>query len=77
MWKETRMQKGARMLKKTGKAFADPSAMMTQMREGSDFWVLPSLTILCCRTLLVITKHPEDGPSIAQMDNTKTTLIAF
>ena len=31
----------------TGKAFVDPSAMMTQMREDSDFWSLPSLTILC------------------------------
>ena len=31
--KETGMQKWARMLVKTGKAFVDPSAMMTQMRE--------------------------------------------
>ena len=44
--KETGMQKWARMLKKTGKAFADPSAIMTQMREDSDFWGLPPLTIL-------------------------------
>ena len=42
--KETGMQKWARMLKKTGKAFADPSAIMTQMREDSDFWSLPPLT---------------------------------
>ena len=35
--KETGMQKWARMLLKTGKAFVDPSAMMTQMREDSDF----------------------------------------
>ena len=39
------MQKWARMPMKTGKAFLDPSAMMTQMREGSDFWSLPPLMI--------------------------------
>ena len=38
---------------------------------------LPPLTILCWRTLLVITKHREDGPGIAQMDNTITRLITF
>ena len=54
------MQKWARTLVKTGKAFVDPSAMMTQMREDSDFWSLPPLTILYWRTHLVITKHPED-----------------
>ena len=26
---------------------------------------------------LVITKHPEDGPGIVQMDNTKIRLITF
>ena len=31
--KETEMQKWAQMLMKTGKAFADPSAMTKQMRE--------------------------------------------
>ena len=61
--------KVARMLMKTGKAFVDPSVMSTQMREGSDFWSLSPLTILCWRTLLVITKHPEDEPGIAEMDN--------
>ena len=71
------MQKWARMFMKTGKASADPSAITTQMREDSDFWSLPPLTIMCWQTLLVITKHPEDGPGIAQMDNTKTRLIAF
>ena len=60
--KETWMQKWARMLVKTGKAFVDPSAIMTQMRGDSDFWSLPSLTILCWQTLSVITKHPEGGP---------------
>ena len=59
------------------KAFVDPSTMMTQMREDSDFWSLPPLTILCWRTLLVITKHPEDEPGIAQMDNTTTILITL
>ena len=33
--------------------------------------------VSCWRTLLVITKHPEDGPGIAQMDNTTTRLITF
>ena len=36
--KETGMQKWARMLVETGKAYVDPSAMMAQMREDSDFW---------------------------------------
>ena len=35
--KETDMQKWAGMLVKTGKAFVEPSAMTTQMREDSDF----------------------------------------
>ena len=35
--------------------------MILQMREDSDFWSLPPLTILCWWTLFVITKHPEDG----------------
>ena len=47
------------MLVETGKAFVDPFAMMTQMREDSDF-CLPPLTILCWRTHLVITKHHKD-----------------
>ena len=34
LWKETGMQTWARMLVKTGKAFVDPSTMMTQMREN-------------------------------------------
>ena len=59
------------------KAFVDPSAMMTQMREDSNFWNLPPLTILCWRTLLAITKHPENGHGIAQMDNTTIRLITF
>ena len=77
LYKETGMQKWAGMLVETGKAFVDPSAMMTQMREDSDFWSWPPLTILCRQTLLVITKHPEDRPSIAQMDNTTARLITF
>ena len=55
--------------------FVYPSAMMTQTREDSDFWSLPPLTILIWRTLLVITKHPEDGHGIAQMNNTTAGLI--
>ena len=45
--KETGMQKWAGMRVETGKACVDPSAMMTQMKEDSDFWSLPLLTILC------------------------------
>ena len=61
----------------TGKAFVKPSAMMKQMREDSDFWSLPTLTILCWRTHLVITRHSEDRHGITQMDNTTTRLIIF
>ena len=52
-------------------------ACKIRIREDSDFWSLPPLTILCRRTLLVITKHPEDGPGIAQMDNTTARFIIF
>ena len=58
-------------------AFVDPSAMMTQMRQDSDFWSLPRLTTLCWRTHLVITKHLEDGHGTAQVDNTTIRLITF
>ena len=67
----------AGMLVETGKAFVDPSAMMTQMREDSDFWSLPPTMILCWPKRLVITMHPEDGHGIAQLFNTTTRLIAF
>ena len=75
--KETGMQKWARMLEETGKAFVGPSAMMTQMRGDSDFWSLPLLMVLCLRTLLVITKHPEGGHGIGQIDNTTARVIIF
>ena len=71
------MQKWAGMPVETGKAFVDPFAVMTQMRQVSDFWSLPPLTILCWRTLFAITKYPEDGPGIAQKDNTIARLITF
>ena len=71
------MQKWAGILVEIGKAFVDPSALMTQMRGDSDFWSLPPLMILCWRTHLVITRRPEDGHGIAQMDNTTTRLIKF
>ena len=71
------MQKWARMLVETGKAFVAPSAIITKNERGSDFWSLPPLTILSWRTLLVITKHPGDGPVLAQMDNTTARLIIF
>ena len=52
------MQKWAGMLVETGKAFVDPSAMMTQMREDSDFWNLPPLTCMPhtqeCRQIFVL-----------------------
>ena len=63
--KKTGMQKWAGMFVETGKAFVDPSAMMTQMREDSDFWSSLPLTILCWRAHLVITNHPEDGHGLA------------
>ena len=47
------------------------------MRLDSDLWSLPPLTILCWWTLLVVTKHSEDGPGIAQMDSTTTRMIKF
>ena len=47
----------------------------TQKKEDSDFWSLLPLTILSWRTFLVITKHPEDGPGIAQTDNATKSLI--
>ena len=43
--KETGMQKWARMFVETSKAFVDPSAMITQVREDSDFLSLPPLAI--------------------------------
>ena len=75
--KETGKQKWAGMLAETGKAFVDPSAMMIQMREDSDFWSLPLFNILCWQAFLVITKPREDGPGITQMDTTTTRLITF
>ena len=70
------MQKWAKMLEETGKAFVDPSAVTTQMREDPDFWSLPPSTILCWQTLLVITKHPGDGPG-REMENTTARFITF
>ena len=69
-------KKWAEMLVETGKVFV-ASGMMTQMREDSDFGSLPALTTVCWRTHLVITKHPDDGHGIAQMDKTTTRLITF
>ena len=77
LYNETGMQKWAWMLVETDKTFVDPSEMTIQMREDTDFWSLPALTILCWRTLLVITMHPEDGRGIAQMENTTARLIIF
>ena len=37
---------------------------------------LPPLTILCWRILLVITKHPGDGPG-REMENTTARFITF
>ena len=71
------MQKWAKMLVETGKAFVDPSAMTTQMREDSDFCSVSPLTILNWRILFVITKHLEDGPGVAQTDNITIRLITL
>ena len=64
------------MLVETGKAFMDPSAMMTN-EKGFRRLEFATFDILCWRTLLVITKHPEDGPGVALMDNTTARLITF
>ena len=71
------MQKWAAMLVETGKAFVDPSAMMTQMREDSDFWSLPALTILCWRTHLVITKHPEEPRTLSHPSSCMLVRLVF
>ena len=71
------MQTWAGMLVETGKAIVDPFATTTQMKVDSDFWTLPFLTSLCCRTFLVIIKHPEDGNGIAQMDNSNKQVDYF
>ena len=72
--KETGMQKLARMLVETGKAFVDPFEM-TQMREDLDFWSLPPSTILCWRTLFGHHKasrswtwHSPNGQHHGQID---------
>ena len=75
-WREGRREVWG-MLVETGKAFVDPSAKMTQMREDSDFLSLPPLTTLCRLTHFVITSQPEDGHGIALMVNTTTRLITF
>ena len=74
---ETGIQKWAGMFVETGKSFEEPSAMTTQMREDSDFLSLPPLTIFCWRPHLVIRKHQEDKPGIAQMDKTTIRSITF
>ena len=45
--------------------------------KGLRLLELSTFMILCWQTLLVITKHPEDGPGSAQMDNTTAMLIIF
>ena len=49
------------MVVKTGKAFVGSSAMMTQIREDSDFWSLPSFTNLCWWTFLGHHKTSRRG----------------
>ena len=46
LYKETGKQQSAGMLAETGKAFVDPSAMMTQMREDSDFRMFATINDL-------------------------------
>ena len=71
------MQKWARMLVETGKAFVNPSAMMTKNERGLRLLEFAILTILYWQTVLAITKHPEDGPGIAQINKPTTRLITF
>ena len=52
------MQKWAKMLMKTGKAFVDPLAMTTNERG------LIFLEFATLNDRLVITKHPDDGPCL-------------
>ena len=75
--KDTGMQKRVGMLVETGNAFLDHSEMTIQRKEDSDYCSLPSLFILCWQTLLVITKHREAAPAVAQMDNTTNRLVTF
>ena len=70
------MQKWARMLVKTGRVSADPSAMMTQMR-GHRLLEFATINDLVLAIVFVSTKHPEASPGIAQMDNITTKLITF
>ena len=51
----------AEMLVETGKAFVDPSAMMTQRKEDSDFWSLPPLRPC-------VGEHIWSSQSIQKMD---------
>ena len=46
-------------------------------KRGLRFLEFATFTILRWRTLLVITKRPEDGPGIVKKDNTITKLITF
>ena len=55
------------MLVETGKAFVDPAETTTQMREDSRLLEFASFNDFVLANTLVITKHPEDGPGIAQM----------
>ena len=65
------------MRMKTGKGFADPAVVTKQMREDSRLLKLATFNDLLLANTLVITKHPEDGPGIAEMDKTTTRLITF
>ena len=61
LYKKTGMQKWAGMLVEAGKAFVGPSAMMTQMKEDSDFWSLPCL-------MICVGKHIWSSQGIQKMD---------
>ena len=77
LYKETGMQKRAGMHVQTGKAFVDPSDTNERGLRLLEFASSNDLVLGNTLTRLVITKHPEDGPGIAQTDNTTTRLITF
>ena len=63
------MQKWARMLVETGKAFVDPSATITQMRGDSDLWG-------CDLSRSCVAEHFLSSQSIQKMDLTLSKWIS-
>ena len=75
LYKETWMQSGQRCLWKLARQLRTLLQWWHKWERTQTSGVcdrLRPLTILCLRTHLVITRHPEDGHDIAQMNNTTT-----